>query len=102
MTRLISSVCSPQHIHSLCARPSSSIIFRRRMNYLLLSPWRDRFERLLACTENSLVLCAPFIARRPCEMIVDELSRRNLQQTVDLRIVTDLSRENMLQGVTDV
>jgi len=60
------------------------------------------FERLLDTVESSLVLCAPFIGPGPCRLVEERIRQRNRLDSVDLRIVTDLSRDNLLSGATDV
>lgn len=66
----------------------------------LTSPWGDAFDRLLAQTSSSLVICSPFITRSPCERIAQRLTalgRRN----ISLFVRTDLSTETMLSGATE-
>jgi phosphatidylserine/phosphatidylglycerophosphate/cardiolipin synthase-like enzyme len=67
---------------------------------LLRSPWGHEFERLLDSVENSLVLCAPYVGAGPCQLVMNRIERRSA--SVDLDIVTDLCRDNLLSGVTDV
>jgi len=71
------------------------------MTQLLRSPWSADFDALLNEASSSLVICAPFIGRGPCDRIqrrIAELASPGFQLTV----LTDLSRDNMLSGVTDV
>ena len=71
------------------------------MTQLLRSPWASHFDALLAEASSSLVLCAPFIGRGPCKRVqarTAELASPAFQLTV----LTDLSRDNILSGVTDV
>lgn len=71
------------------------------MNQLLRSPWVAQFDVLLARASTSLVLCAPFIGRGPCDRV-----RRRLIALRDtdfqMTVITDLSRDNILSGATDV
>ncbi len=68
---------------------------------LLRSPWNARFDGLLTQANRSLVLCSPFIGRSPCEKIRQYLLRDGARP-IEVLILTDLSRENMLLGGTDV
>ena len=71
------------------------------LTQLLRSPWNAHFDDLLTEASSSLVLCAPFVGRGPCGRVqarIAELASAEFQVTV----VTDLSRDNMLSGVTDV
>lgn len=69
---------------------------------LLRSPWRHEFERLLETVNSSLILCAPYVSAGPCKALADHMVRRGRSTSVDVRIVTDLCRDNLLSGVTDV
>lgn len=60
------------------------------------------FERLLDTADSSLVLCSPFIGSGPCRLVEERIRQRSRTDSVDLRIVTDLSRDNLLSGATDV
>lgn len=68
---------------------------------LLRSPWDAQFDGLLTEARRSLVICSPFIGRGPCERIRQYL-RRAGARPIELFILTDLSRDNMLSGGTDV
>jgi hypothetical protein len=71
------------------------------MNQLLRSPGVEQFDALLKEACASLVLCAPFVGKGPC----DRLRRRliSLRDTnFEMTLLTDLSRDNILSGATDV
>lgn len=65
------------------------------------SPWVLPFENLINAAATSLVVCSPYIGRDPCARIVANL-QRNKRTDVEILVLTDLSRENMLSGATDV
>lgn len=67
----------------------------------LVSPWSDTFESLLAQASNSLLICSPYVGRGPCERLAATLRRRGMLH-IPLLLLTDLSRDNMLSGSTDV
>jgi len=69
---------------------------------LLTSPWSNRFSELIDNTVSSLLVCAPYIGRGPCERLTSALRRIAKAQPIDLFVLTDLSRDNMLSGATDV
>lgn len=68
---------------------------------LLRSPWADRFEELLDLATTSLVLCSPYIGRGPCDRIC-RLATARKDRPFEVAFLTDLSRDNMLAGGTDV
>lgn len=72
------------------------------MASLLPSPWISEFERLLDTVDRSLVLCAPYVGTSPCHLVMDRIARRGRSESVDIHILTDLCRDNLLSGVTDV
>jgi len=72
------------------------------MAVLLGSPWNQEFERLLDTVENSLVLCAPYVGSGPCRLLVDRMEGLRRTDSIDVHILTDLSRNNLLSGATDV
>jgi hypothetical protein len=70
------------------------------MTQLLRSPWTSQFEELLNCATRSLVLCAPYVGRGPCGRIIARL-RDGAGDALQLTVLTDLSRDNILSGATD-
>ena len=67
----------------------------------VVSPWVSTFDSLVSQATKSLVLCSPYIGREPCERIATSLLRANRTE-IDIFVLTDLSRDNMLSGATDV
>ena len=71
------------------------------MSQLLRSPWVAEFEAVLGRATSSLILCAPFVGRGPCDRV-----RRRMTALRDtgfqMTMLTDLSRDNILSGATDV
>jgi len=70
------------------------------MPQLLRSPWHECFDLLLDRAATSLVLCSPFIGAKPCARVRERAS--GWPSGFQLLILTDLSRDNMLSGATDV
>jgi len=70
------------------------------MPRLLRSPWEDCFDQLVSRARGSLILCSPFIGNGPCRKV--QHRSRDWTANFELVLVTDLSRDNMLSGVTDV
>lgn len=68
---------------------------------LLRSPWFAQFDTLLAGASNSLTLCSPYIGRGPCDRVTKRVFAAGSSK-FNLSILTDLSRDNMLSGATDV
>jgi len=67
---------------------------------LLRSPWAECFSSLVSRAGNSLILCSPFIGAGPCRVVKDR--SRSWAGEFRLVVLTNLSRDNMLSGVTDV
>lgn len=71
------------------------------MLQLVPSPWVASFQNLLTQATTSLVLCAPYIGRGPCERVKAHLEKVG-SSNFQLTFLTDLSRDNILSGATDV
>lgn len=72
------------------------------MAELLLSPWGQQFEDLLAQAHESLLMCSPYIGAAPCRKVAAEASRTNRVTALHVQLVTDLSINNILSGATDI
>lgn len=72
------------------------------MTDFLTSPWSDQFDELIGGTSSSFLVCSPYIGRGPCERLRAAFDRRKTSQDIELFVLTDLSRDNMLSGATDV
>ena len=67
---------------------------------LLQSPWAKHFDALVMEAASSLLLCSPFIGEEPCGRICSRA--KAWDSRFRLVILTDLGRDNMLSGATDV
>lgn len=67
----------------------------------LISPWINDFDGLISQASKSLLICSPFVGRSPCERIALILRGRGTAN-IPILLLTDLSRDNMLSGGTDV
>jgi len=67
---------------------------------MIRSPWGETFRSLVGRASSSLILCAPFVGFGPCETIRHRA--HSWCSGFRLLILTDLSRDNMLSGATDV
>lgn len=61
----------------------------------------NTFDALITQASKSLIICSPYIGRGPCERISLNLRQRNVTN-IPVLLLTDLSRDNMLSGGTDV
>lgn len=61
----------------------------------------NTFDALITQVSKSLIICSPYIGRGPCERIALNLRQRNVTN-IPVLLLTDLSRDNMLSGGTDV
>lgn len=79
-----------------CVSMSESAMLRP-----IVSPWMDTFDGLIAEVSTSLLICSPFIGRGPCDRIASILRQRD-GTNIPILLLTELSRDNMLSGSTDV
>lgn len=68
---------------------------------LLRSPWSAQFDALIAQASHSLVLCAPYIGKGASDR-VSKFAATGLDHGFQLTLLTDLSRDNILGGATDI
>lgn len=68
---------------------------------LLRSPWDAWFQELVGSARRSLILCSPYVAATSCARVREHVAD-SAKSGLRLTILTDLSRENMLSGATDV
>jgi len=69
---------------------------------LVRSPWTESFQRLLSYVDENLLIASPFIKRFATERILAELDKRQVRDTVQLRLITDLRPESALAGSMDL
>lgn len=72
------------------------------MQQFIISPWDHLFEELINNTQSSILICSPYVGRGPCERLAAALHRRKVAKSIGVYLLTDLSRDNMLSGATDV
>jgi hypothetical protein len=65
---------------------------------LLLSPWIESFESFAHSITRSALLVSPFITREPLQRLTSILDKHRLPK---MRILTNLSVDNLVQGSTD-
>lgn len=68
----------------------------------LQSPWDEQFDHLISQAHSSLVVSSPYIGRQPCDKIRAIKSNSNETNRLSILLLTDLSRNTLLSGATDV
>lgn len=68
----------------------------------LPSPWDATFSKLVATVTSQLLILSPYITRQPVEKVLAILKQNNRNQTVRLRVVTDLSPPSLASQSLDV
>lgn len=68
----------------------------------LRSPWNEHFEILINQAQSSLVISSPYIGRGPCNRILEIKSGSKAIDQMSILLVTDLSRDTLLSGATDI
>lgn len=72
------------------------------MAQLLTSPWTDHFQKLIRNAASSLVICSPYIGSKPCLSLKEVAASEKWSVGFQLLVLTDLSPQNMIDGITDV
>ena len=68
---------------------------------LLPSPFEPHFRRFLESGERRLILCTPYVSRRPLAELAECIGGE-VSVAYDVHIITDLSARHLLSGSTDV
>jgi hypothetical protein len=68
----------------------------------LQSPWGQHFDLLIEEAVSSLVISSPYIGRGPCDRILAIKSKTQRIKPFSILLLTDLSRNTLLSGATDV
>lgn len=68
----------------------------------LRSPWAEHFDFLIKQVRSSLVISSPYIGREPCSRILAIKSSSEEANQLSILLLTDLSRNTLLSGATDV
>ncbi len=69
---------------------------------LLRSPWGEHFESLIGEVSDSLVIACPYVGRQPCEALLEVASQTGAAKSASLLLLTDLSRDVILSGASDL
>jgi hypothetical protein len=68
----------------------------------LRSPWAEHFDFLIEQARSFLVIASPYIGKAPCNRIIATKSSNEQTKQLSILLLTDLSRDNLLNGATDV
>lgn len=68
----------------------------------LKSPWDEEFDFLIKQAKKGLVISSPYIGMNPCKRIIDIQKECNFLNNFSILLLTDLSRDTILSGATDV
>ena len=68
----------------------------------LRSPWDEYFDALINQAYSTLVISSPYIGKGPCNRILDIKSSSGETDRLSILLLTDLSRDTLLSGATDV
>ena len=68
----------------------------------LRSPWGEHFDYLIDQVASSLVVSSPYIGREPCDRILAIRSNSKKTKQFSFLLITDLSRDTLLSGATDI
>lgn len=68
----------------------------------LRSPWAQHFNFLIERASSSLVISSPYIGKEPCNRILAIKSKNGEANQLSILLLTDLSRDTLLSGATDI
>lgn len=69
---------------------------------LLSSPFTPTFQKFIDGLEDSCFICSPYITAGPVRRLVNVIEKKHIQDTIKIKVVTDISAGNLVAGSTDV
>lgn len=69
---------------------------------LLTSPFSSAFRDFIDSLDTECTICSPYITSGPVKQLVESIQRRRLQDSLVIRVITDISIGNLLRRSTDV
>lgn len=66
------------------------------------SPFAGTFQRFVDSLQNTCLICSPYISSGPVDRMLASVERRGLQDTLQVKVLTDVSLGNLVQSSTDV
>jgi len=69
---------------------------------LLTYPFLRAFERFASSLETSCVICSPYIGVRPITRLIEAAEQKGVETSLEVKVVTDMSARNLLNGSTDL
>lgn len=65
------------------------------------SPVGPSFEQFTNSLRMNGLICSPYISAGPVHRLIEAIERRQMQKTIKIKVVTDVSLRNVLHGATD-
>jgi hypothetical protein len=68
---------------------------------LLSSPWTSTFDETVRQATHSLLISSPYVGMGPATRLTSTICSLNRAQAISVRLIVDLSRDNLVSGATD-
>lgn len=72
------------------------------MLQLLPSPFFPKLQAFIENLSDSCLICSPYLSLGPVKRLVEVVERKGHQNTLDLKLITDISAANLVAGSTDI
>jgi len=69
---------------------------------LLPSPFDPKLEEFLSTLDSSCFICSPYITANPVQRLISTAEQKAIADTITIKVVTDISAGNLVQGSTDI
>lgn len=66
------------------------------------SPFAESFQQFVDRLQTSCLICSPYISAGPVGRMLASIEKRGLQDSLRVKVVTDVSLGNLVQSSTDV
>ena len=66
------------------------------------SPFAGAFQQFTDSLRTTCLICSPYISAGPVDRMLVSIEKRGLQHALRVKVVTDISLGNLVQGSTDI
>lgn len=66
------------------------------------SPFAGAFQQFVDSLQTNCLICSPYISAGPVDRMLASIQKRGLQDSLRVKVVTDVSLGNLIQSSTDV
>lgn len=66
------------------------------------SPFSSAFQEFVDGLDSECLICSPYITSGPVKRLIEAVQRKSLQDSLVVKVITDISTSNLLHKSTDI